>query len=67
VSGEYDFTLRFHFAPGLSNSPEAALDDAGGLTIAEALEQQLGLQLTKTKAPLDVIVIDRAEKVPTEN
>jgi uncharacterized protein (TIGR03435 family) len=35
--------------------------------IFTAVERQLGLKLTKGKAPLDVIVIDRIEKVPTEN
>jgi uncharacterized protein (TIGR03435 family) len=30
-------------------------------------QQQLGLTLTKGKVALDVLVIDHAEKVPTEN
>lgn len=35
--------------------------------ISSALEKQLGLKLEKTKAPLDVLVIDHIEKMPTEN
>jgi len=32
-----------------------------------ALEEQLGLKLESQKAPVDVLVIDHAEKIPTEN
>jgi uncharacterized protein (TIGR03435 family) len=41
---------------------------AGGPTLAEALEKQLGLKLVKVKrVPVDVLVIDHADKLPTEN
>lgn len=42
-------------------------NDPSGLTLIGALQQQLGLRLHSTKAPLDILVIDRANKVPTEN
>jgi uncharacterized protein (TIGR03435 family) len=32
-----------------------------------ALESQLGLRLEPKKVPVDVIVVDRMEKTPTEN
>jgi uncharacterized protein (TIGR03435 family) len=47
----------------LSNSRSTRRDP--GSDIASAVEKQLGLKLTPTKAKLDVIVVDRAEKVPT--
>jgi len=50
-------------APGDAANPT----DPSGLTIVGALQQQLGLRLVSTKAPLDTLVIDHAEKVPTEN
>ena len=36
-------------------------------SIPSAVEKQLGLKLTSTKGKLDVIVVHRAEKIPTEN
>jgi uncharacterized protein (TIGR03435 family) len=32
-----------------------------------ALEQELGLKLVQSTVPLDVIVVDHAEKTPVEN
>jgi uncharacterized protein (TIGR03435 family) len=40
----------------------------GAAGIFEAVEKQLGLKLAKVKdVPVDVIVIDRVDKVPTAN
>jgi uncharacterized protein (TIGR03435 family) len=38
-----------------------------GLNISKAVQKQLGLKLTASRAKLDVLVIDHAEKTPTEN
>ena len=40
--------------------------DTSGPTIFEAVRNQLGLRLDRQKGPVDVIVIDHAEK-PSEN
>ena len=67
LGGYYDFTLEFSMAlPGAP--PPAPGDDASdpGPNLDAAL-QQLGLRLLGSKAKLDVIVIDKAEKVPTSN
>jgi uncharacterized protein (TIGR03435 family) len=55
---------------GADAQPTATASDPGsGLpNIFNALEKQLGLKLVKVKdVPVDVLVIDHAEKVPTEN
>jgi uncharacterized protein (TIGR03435 family) len=46
--------------------PEAAPDPTASPSIFSALEKQLGLKLTPGKAPLDVIIVEHAEK-PTAN
>jgi uncharacterized protein (TIGR03435 family) len=50
-------------------SPEEIADGARGRgpNIFTALEKQLGLKLEKGKRPVDFLVIDHADKVPTEN
>jgi uncharacterized protein (TIGR03435 family) len=56
MSGEFRFHLAF-----------APKDDAtDGPTIFSALPEQLGLKLEAGKAPVEVMVIDRAER-PSEN
>jgi uncharacterized protein (TIGR03435 family) len=59
LTGRYDFTLTF--------APDPLAPDAGTAPdIFHAVQQQLGLKLESTKAPVDVIVIDHVEP-PTPN
>lgn len=74
LTGKYDFELDFtpNIPPGQLPPPGGAptpADSASepGLSIADALQKQLGLRLVPKKARLDVLVIDKAEKVPTAN
>ena len=53
---------------------EAASGDAHGdplgptgLSLFQALAEKLGLKLEARKSPVDILVVDGAEKVPTEN
>jgi uncharacterized protein (TIGR03435 family) len=39
----------------------------GGSDIFGAVVQQLGLRLDSRRAPVEVVVIDHAEKIPPEN
>jgi uncharacterized protein (TIGR03435 family) len=66
LTEKYDFTLKFTpeagqmagFGPQppATDSPDAPPD------VFAAFEQQLGLKLSSTRAPADVLVIDRVEK-----
>ncbi len=67
LTGRYDFTLEYASAQGFGGALRAPVGDQDpGPDLFEALEKQLGLKLEKTKAPLDVLVIDHVEK-PDEN
>ena len=52
---------------GGGESPaSAASDPAGGATVFESVEK-LGLKLEQRKAPVEQLIVDHAEKTPTEN
>ena len=71
LTGKYDFNLEFAGGFGIGTafllSASADASEPSGPSLIEAMEKQLGLKLTKVTAPIDVIVIDHAEKTPTEN
>lgn len=64
LNGRFDFTLDYarYVSP---DNPRivSAVNDAQ----REAVEAQLGLKLTPKRIPLDLLIVDHAEKVPTEN
>jgi uncharacterized protein (TIGR03435 family) len=41
--------------------------EGDGPSVFAAIQEQLGLKLEATKAPIEILVIDHAQKVPTEN
>lgn len=66
LKGGFDFDLAYtaELPPGL---PEGALlngapIDTSGPSIFEALQKQLGLKLERQRGPVEIIVIDHAEK-----
>ncbi len=80
LPGLYEFTLEYAgsilmpgslpppVATGQPEVPAAADPTEGAPNLFAALEKQLGLKLQKVKeVPVDVLVIDKAEKVATEN
>ena len=76
LKGPYDVSLTFAPDPGLggrsefgglpppNGPPPVATSDAP--SIFAAVQEQLGLKLESTKGPVDILVIDSAEK-PTQN
>jgi uncharacterized protein (TIGR03435 family) len=80
LTGTYEFTLEFAGSmgsPELAQSAPAggepgiplASDPTGGAPdIFTAVEKQLGLKLVKVKdIPVDILIVDNADKVPTAN
>ena len=67
LAGEYDLDLTYMPDPGIPTpvvNGNAITIDAPALPTA--MRDQLGLKLETSKAPVQVVVIDRAEP-PTEN
>jgi uncharacterized protein (TIGR03435 family) len=62
LTAKYDWNIQFAGRPA---TPDA--DPPGGPSIVEAFEKQLGLHLEKKRVTLDVVVVDNADKIPTEN
>jgi uncharacterized protein (TIGR03435 family) len=75
LTSKYDFTLRFAcdacqfaVANGAFAAPSDHGDSDGLPNIFVALQRQLGLRLVKIDdIPLDIIVVDHADKVPNAN
>jgi uncharacterized protein (TIGR03435 family) len=80
LKGAYDFTLNFTpedyramlirsaIAGGVQVPPQAlrALEASSGDSLRSSLEQ-LGLKLDSGKTPIEVLIIDGIDKLPTEN
>jgi uncharacterized protein (TIGR03435 family) len=80
LNGQFDFTfdinpedyqpmlIRSAIAAGVSLPPQALrlLDGSSSASLSDALEQ-IGLRLEPRKEPLDVMVVDSANKTPSEN
>jgi len=71
LEGRYDFDLEFspedlRGMPGPPNQPGAVPTAELGVSIFTSL-QRVGLKLESQKQMLDAIVVDKVEKVPSEN
>ena len=64
LSGEYDIDLWWGDE---ARSAAAAAESDPVLTIYKALENQLGLKLENRKRPVEVLIVDRALRAPTDN
>jgi uncharacterized protein (TIGR03435 family) len=62
LPGRFDFTLDFsgYFVPGRRPDEMPSF-------IATSVQEQLGLKLESRRAPIEILVIDHAERVPSEN
>jgi uncharacterized protein (TIGR03435 family) len=64
LKGAFEVKLDWVAQP---QGAEAAADGPAGTSVFAAVQEQLGLRLEARKGPLDVLVVDHAEKVPAEN
>ena len=62
LEGTYDFDLNFAPEDTPSNPADSKLPD-----IFTALQEQLGLKLVPQKVPVEYLVIDHVDKIPTDN
>jgi uncharacterized protein (TIGR03435 family) len=63
LQGDYEIHLR-----ALIGTPSPNVDPVNSPpTLADALPEQLGLRLVPRKDQVDVLVVDRMDKSPTEN
>jgi uncharacterized protein (TIGR03435 family) len=83
LKGSYDIDLNWtpeggpggpgFFGPGAGPRPEGAGEKKGppesmdAPSIFTAVQEKLGLKLEGRKDPIDILIIDQAEKVPIEN
>jgi uncharacterized protein (TIGR03435 family) len=67
LKGFYDLKLDWIPESGQSADTPAVGDTASGPTLRVALEDQLGLKLEARKAPIEILIVDHAEKAPSEN
>jgi uncharacterized protein (TIGR03435 family) len=66
VTGKFDFTLEFApEAPGAL--PSDAPEESAAPNLISAVPRQLGLKLEPKRIPVDILIIERADKIPTEN
>ena len=63
LKGLYDFTLDTS-GLGFSGNPPA---DTSAPSIFTTIQENLGLRLEAQKAPIQILVVDHAEKAPTAN
>jgi uncharacterized protein (TIGR03435 family) len=63
IQGSFDFELKFS-----KDNAKAESDNTPHYPIVTlAIQEQLGLRLEKRTAPIEILIVDRAEKVPVEN
>jgi uncharacterized protein (TIGR03435 family) len=67
LTGKYDYHLEFAPENAPPNAEGAAASGDPAPTLLMAIQDQLGLKLEAKKLPVDIVIVDRIEKTPTEN
>jgi uncharacterized protein (TIGR03435 family) len=61
------YVIALDWVPDETEAPDGGAPGASGPSLFTALQEQLGLKLMGTKGPIEILVIDHMEKIPTEN
>jgi len=64
IEGVYDYTIE---TGGLGFNGQPPADPTAGPSIFTAVQDNLGLRLESQKAPIEVLVIDAADRIPVGN
>ena len=64
MSGNFDYTVDIS---GLGRGMGSSGYDGEGRSVFQAIQDDMGLKLEPRKWPVDVLVIDSVNKVPTQN
>jgi bla regulator protein BlaR1 len=67
LEGTFDFELEYAPEERSGRGDTPAADSNPLPSLFTALQEQLGLKLEARKVPVEIVVVDHAEKVPTEN
>lgn len=66
LPGRFDFVLTFVRGEKSVDEVKRAMVEGGLTTYVDALSD-VGLSLKSRRRPIDIIVVDRAERLPTPN
>jgi uncharacterized protein (TIGR03435 family) len=70
LRGRYDYSLTFLMDPGGRGAAPTALDGPEpelGVDFLAAVREQLGLALNRTKGETEILVVDGAGRIPSDN
>lgn len=64
LSGRFDYEIAFQpILPGAPQGVTPSSNDSGAPPLPLALEEQLGLKLESTRAPVEVLVVDAMQRL----
>jgi uncharacterized protein (TIGR03435 family) len=69
LTGRYDYfmDINAYITEEMRNQPGGGPPPEAPSIVAQALQSQLGLRVDPKKTPLEVLIVDKIEKTPTEN
>jgi uncharacterized protein (TIGR03435 family) len=67
LKGPFDFTLKLADNTLELKHTLEGIEKGEGQSISTIIQQELGLKLQPQKGPVEILVIDGAEKIPSEN